>query len=287
MSLYCSFQIYSAVDRNPCVLDFYPQSFSCCHLAVVWRTNHAPVAPSPRRALRRPIDSLLDMNHFTWLIDWLIFFFFLWSYDSRWCSAHSAGAGWRFLPGRAAGVLPARRFAVLHSNAARRTGPRSRQRSHAQCKLTISCPSRLRSRFNIGFYFFFQSQSKYKSLLISERTTIDDLIELLLRCHGNNERIERFSIYEVCTRSHDIHYEWMNFNFNDWNGVRFARFRIMNTSGSCIQMILRWACKRRGRHAACSHPAVRPPVRNVSSLSYSAGIRMPAAPTRHNWPDVA
>lgn len=41
--------------------------------------------------------------------------------------------------------------------------------------------------------------SKYKSLLISERTTIDDLIELLLRCHGNNERIERFSIYEICT----------------------------------------------------------------------------------------
>ena len=40
-------------------------------------------------------------------------------------------------------------------------------------------------------------QSQYKSLLISERTTIDDLIELLLRCHNNNERIERFSIYEV------------------------------------------------------------------------------------------
>ena len=40
-------------------------------------------------------------------------------------------------------------------------------------------------------------QSQYKSLLISERTTIDDLIELLLRCHSNNERIERFSIYEV------------------------------------------------------------------------------------------
>lgn len=40
-------------------------------------------------------------------------------------------------------------------------------------------------------------QSQYKSLLISERTTIDDLIELLLRCHNNSERIERFSIYEV------------------------------------------------------------------------------------------
>lgn len=48
-------------------------------------------------------------------------------------------------------------------------------------------------------YFFFLScvQSQYKSLLISERTTVDDLIELLLRCHSNNERIERFSIYEV------------------------------------------------------------------------------------------
>jgi len=43
------------------------------------------------------------------------------------------------------------------------------------------------------------ANSKYKSLLVSERTTIDDLIELLLRCHGNNERLERFSVYEICT----------------------------------------------------------------------------------------
>lgn len=50
---------------------------------------------------------------------------------------------------------------------------------------------------NIGFNLIDFLQSQYKSLLISERTTIDDLIELLLRCHGNNERIERFSIYEV------------------------------------------------------------------------------------------
>ena len=41
-------------------------------------------------------------------------------------------------------------------------------------------------------------QSQYKSLLISERTTTDDVIELLLGCHNNNERIERFAIHEVC-----------------------------------------------------------------------------------------
>lgn len=45
-------------------------------------------------------------------------------------------------------------------------------------------------------------QSKYKSLLVSERTTVDDLIELLLHCHNNNERIERFSIYEVSSNDH-------------------------------------------------------------------------------------
>lgn len=46
-------------------------------------------------------------------------------------------------------------------------------------------------------FFILTLQSQYKSLLVSERTTIDDLIELLLRCHSNNERIERFSVYEV------------------------------------------------------------------------------------------
>jgi hypothetical protein len=51
------------------------------------------------------------------------------------------------------------------------------------------------TRVSITLFSYVQSQ--YKSLLISERTTIDDLIELLLRCHSNNERIERFSIYEV------------------------------------------------------------------------------------------
>ena len=51
--------------------------------------------------------------------------------------------------------------------------------------------------FPLANKIFHFMQSQYKSLLISERTTIDDLIELLLRCHNNNERLERFSIYEV------------------------------------------------------------------------------------------
>jgi hypothetical protein len=49
------------------------------------------------------------------------------------------------------------------------------------------------TRVSITLFSYVQSQ--YKSLLISERTTIDDLIELLLRFQSNNERIERFSIY--------------------------------------------------------------------------------------------
>lgn len=41
-------------------------------------------------------------------------------------------------------------------------------------------------------------ESQYKSLLISDRTTVDDLIQLLLNCHNSKERVEKFSLYEVC-----------------------------------------------------------------------------------------
>ncbi|XP_044740409.1 uncharacterized protein LOC123301630 isoform X2 [Chrysoperla carnea] len=41
------------------------------------------------------------------------------------------------------------------------------------------------------------SNSQYKSLLISARTTSDELIALLLSCYGSSEPIEQFSLYEV------------------------------------------------------------------------------------------
>ncbi|XP_019764243.1 uncharacterized protein LOC109540336 [Dendroctonus ponderosae] len=41
------------------------------------------------------------------------------------------------------------------------------------------------------------SNSQYKSLLISARTTVDELISLLLNCYNSKERVEQFSIYEV------------------------------------------------------------------------------------------
>ncbi|XP_043193154.1 uncharacterized protein LOC122391487 [Amphibalanus amphitrite] len=40
--------------------------------------------------------------------------------------------------------------------------------------------------------------SKYKSLLISERTTVDQVIQLVLNCYNSNENVNHFSIYEVC-----------------------------------------------------------------------------------------
>lgn len=43
------------------------------------------------------------------------------------------------------------------------------------------------------------ANSQYKSLLISARTTVDDLLTLLLTCSNSNERVEQFSLYEVCT----------------------------------------------------------------------------------------
>lgn len=41
------------------------------------------------------------------------------------------------------------------------------------------------------------SNSQYKSLLISARTTVDELIALLLNCYNSKERLEQFSLYEV------------------------------------------------------------------------------------------
>lgn len=43
------------------------------------------------------------------------------------------------------------------------------------------------------------SNSQYKSLLISARTSVDELIALLLNCYNSKERVEQFSLYEVNT----------------------------------------------------------------------------------------
>lgn len=43
-----------------------------------------------------------------------------------------------------------------------------------------------------------QSSSQYKSLVISEETTSDELLSLLLSCYNSIEPVEQFSLYEVC-----------------------------------------------------------------------------------------
>lgn len=43
-----------------------------------------------------------------------------------------------------------------------------------------------------------QVASQYKSLIISEETTSDELLGLLLSCYNSCEPIEQFSLYEVC-----------------------------------------------------------------------------------------
>lgn len=43
-----------------------------------------------------------------------------------------------------------------------------------------------------------QQTSQYKSLLISEQTTSDELLGLLLSCYNLTEPVEDFSLYEVC-----------------------------------------------------------------------------------------
>ncbi|XP_037069011.1 uncharacterized protein LOC119090326 [Pollicipes pollicipes] len=76
-----------------------------------------------------------------------------------------------------------------------------------------SCPAQLQacypradSRFTVrmrrgGLVKVFDSVlmagSKYKSLLISERTTVDQMIQLLLNCYNSSEGVNLFGIYEV------------------------------------------------------------------------------------------
>ncbi|XP_044579662.1 putative uncharacterized protein DDB_G0277255 isoform X1 [Cotesia glomerata] len=70
-----------------------------------------------------------------------------------------------------------------------------------------SCHPRGDSRFSLqtrrgGLVKIYDSAlmsgSKYKSLLISERTTVDELIQMLLNCYNSAEPVEQFSLYEVC-----------------------------------------------------------------------------------------
>ncbi|XP_011296798.1 uncharacterized protein rau isoform X1 [Fopius arisanus] len=69
-----------------------------------------------------------------------------------------------------------------------------------------SCHPRGDSRFSLqtrrgGLVKIYDSAlmsgSKYKSLLISERTSVDELIQMLLSCYNSTERVEQFSLYEV------------------------------------------------------------------------------------------
>ncbi|EEC06082.1 hypothetical protein IscW_ISCW003627, partial [Ixodes scapularis] len=40
--------------------------------------------------------------------------------------------------------------------------------------------------------------SLYKSLLVSERTTAEEVVQLVLHCYNSSERASKFSLYEMC-----------------------------------------------------------------------------------------
>jgi hypothetical protein len=42
------------------------------------------------------------------------------------------------------------------------------------------------------------SGSLYKSLLLSDRTKVEELIQLLLYCYNSKEKVSKFALYEVC-----------------------------------------------------------------------------------------
>ena len=82
---------------------------------------------------------------------------------------------------------------------------RERERGREGVVCALHCIKRSFIMANSSIYsllivihcFSFVSQSKYKSLLISERTTVDQMIQLVLNCYNSTESVNLFSIYEV------------------------------------------------------------------------------------------
>lgn len=102
-----------------------------------------------------------------------------------------------------------RLFYLCMEVAVRTAGVRTRLALDDEAKPAVlqSCHPRGDSRFSLqtrrgGLVKVFDSavnsNSHYKSLLVSARTTCDELLGLLLHCSASSERVERFSLYEVC-----------------------------------------------------------------------------------------
>ncbi|OAD61132.1 hypothetical protein WN48_01200 [Eufriesea mexicana] len=87
---------------------------------------------------------------------------------------------------------------ILVEDTPRGTCENIRQRAHVRTSfyVILLCYALLSSAILSSPLYLLQS--KYKSLLVSEQTTVDELIQMLLSCYSSKERVEQFSLYEVC-----------------------------------------------------------------------------------------
>ncbi len=89
--------------------------------------------------------------------------------------------------------LPLRRTLVLEDDAR----PAELKSCHpwGECRFTLQTRSGGLVRIHDSVLM---AESKYKCLLIAEKTTVEDVIRILLNCYGLEriERVERFAIYE-------------------------------------------------------------------------------------------
>nr|CAD7414283.1 unnamed protein product [Timema poppensis] len=125
-------------------------------------------------------------------------------------STNGACAGRRSETRCAAVLPPARRFSSWHCE---RNSALSTWQSHLSPHTLLMCACAQQSNTTSLALFSLQTRrgglvkiydsilmpaSQYKSLLISDRTTVDELIQILLSCYNSKEQVEQFSLYEVC-----------------------------------------------------------------------------------------
>ncbi|CAH0556520.1 unnamed protein product [Brassicogethes aeneus] len=121
------------------------------------------------------------------------------------------------------------------------------------------------------------SNSQYKSLLISAKTTVDELICLLLNCYNSKERYDHFSLYEVNIKKmqqRKLHHDDRPLQVQlTWNSVHDYHF-IVKRNPDCLLLSRRKAFwfsepfKETENRNPKSQPALCSEKMNSSSLSF-------------------
>ncbi|KAG0443691.1 hypothetical protein HPB47_014627 [Ixodes persulcatus] len=90
--------------------------------------------------------------------------------------------------------------------------------------------------------------SLYKSLLVSERTTAEEVVQLVLHCYNSSERASKFSLYEMCPvknyeRALHSHELPLRIQQNWPSPEHFAFHLRRNQEGTHQKRQLPWTCQ--------------------------------------------